>query len=729
MRRGFSLLELLMAVAILATVTAMAMGGWLRFAHKANHANTQAALDNDVRRVIERFRFEMRNTARETIIFYPEGREPYEAVGFALPSDADGDGFMDMDGSNLLWRQTAVYHVWTHTPHQMRRTLFSNRNQDATYGERYAQVAAVVSSGTGDGACLAGESASTRVLFENLFTGRLWHATSSYDGYAPDANTRERISFGSLPLGPGEHTINFTITDKNPNATDRKLRMDRVSASVTGWPFEAERLATGGIEGAAPAFVGQGLASAAYGLVAPTANDGDRLSVTVHNDAIEVCVFIGEGRNVAFSNTVVRFDAASTPQGFSRGVSVAKLDGQFGPDRNWSCAEQTSHFRNDYFFPTNCLVRIPVMADRDRLASGEPVSYGLRKDGYGPVFRLYKSLYNGGLQVLNPSFAILAPANIPADFNSNLTPSLDPLELVPLSFWQGGVQKSGWAACDRQAYLELRPESLVSIPMGSTLMLQFQVTVATLNSDRFTRFDMKRTDRPGVLLPGCWYVPAETTNLLGTADWQSVPGLVKGDFVPTLEFMAVNYADAGHYVSHVYDTKSEEPKTFSWAADVPSGATLAMYARAGDALTADGFGIADALDWERVQPAVDQAGFAENTGRYVQFRALFTAQPARDYPTVGNAGIGGAGPYRSNTPRLRYARFTWDGAEKYVDVAAELLKSPDCGIFKVDIDGRELVQGVTMEIDIFKDVRTQGGGMLRLRSAMTAEVEPRNSRK
>ncbi len=78
------------------------------------------------------------------------------------------------------------------------------------------------------------------------------------------------------------------------------------------------------------------------------------------------------------------------------------------------------------------------------------------------------------------------------------------------------------------------------------------------------------------------------------------------------------------------------------------------------------------------------------------------------------------------TPRLRQARFVWDGEERYVDVAADLLKSPDCGIFKVDVDGRELIQGVTMEIEIFKDVRTEGGRKTRLRSAMTAEVDPRN---
>jgi len=78
---------------------------------------------------------------------------------------------------------------------------------------------------------------------------------------------------------------------------------------------------------------------------------------------------------------------------------------------------------------------------------------------------------------------------------------------------------------------------------------------------------------------------------------------------------------------------------------------------------------------------------------------------------------------------VRRVCFNWPGEEKYVDVSATVLKGPDCGIFAVDVDGRELVQGVTMEIEIFKDIRTQTGRRERVRSAMMAEVEPRNSGK
>ena len=733
MRKGFTLLETVFAVAVFGLVISMTMGSWLLFMHKSNRVNTQAGLDMDVRRVIERFRAEMRGTARETIIFYPADQEPYQAVGFAMAgSGTNGLVEMTVDGSNILWRQSVVYHVWNQSPHQMRRTVFSNRKLDASYANRYGQIASVVIAGKGDGACLVGESAQTVVMFENLFTGKLWHAEADFDGYAPAANTRERINLGSLPLGPGSHTVSFTVKGKNPASSGYALRLDRLTAGVSGWPLEAELRTASGV-GAAPYIVGQGLAGAAYGLSASSAAVGDTLSVTVLNDAIEECVFIGEGRNVAFSNTVVRFDADCQPSGFPEGVYVAKLDGQFGSTKNWSCAQQTDYYRNTYYPPTNSLIRIPVMADPTRTIDGEPVRYGLKKEGYGPVFQLYKSTNNGGLDLQNPAFAVIDPTELPV-YNSDLQPKIEPTALIPLEFWQDGVKKADWAACAKLKTLELRPSHLVRIPMGSTLMLQFRVTVVTYgeddeHGDRFTRFDMTRFDANG-RLPGCWVVPGGNTNLLGAANWAGVSGLVRRDFVPTLENIAVNFSDLGDYISHVFDTCSAAgaAKSFEWDADIPSGASLTMYARSGNMLTEDGFGIADAPAWENVAAASSGDGFSGNTGRYVQFRAAFTAQPASQYP--GGGGLGSAGPYRSATPKLRRARFAWDGEEKYVDVTADLLKSPDCGIFEVKVDNKPLVRGVTMEMEIFKDVLTQGGvKMERLRSAMTAEVEPRNSGK
>jgi|GEM_PF-1352078 len=738
MRKGFTLLETVFAVAIFGLVVGLTMGSWLLFMYKSNRVNTQASLDMDVRRLIERFRYDVRETARETIVFYPEKQEPYQAVSFAAPgSGTNGMVEMTADGSNILWRQTVVYHVYDRSPHQMRRTVFSNRNNSASYADRYDQISKVVATGSGESACLSGESAVTQVMFENLFTGRLWHAEAEFDGYAAVPNTIEKVTCGSLSLGPGSHTVTFTSEGKNASSSGYALRLDRLSASVSGWPMEAEYRATSG-SACAPYFVGQGLAGAAYGLLAGTSAQDDSVSVTMLNDAIEESVFVGENRNVSFSNTVVRFDATNPPTGFESGVYVAKLDGQFGTEKNWAAGDQTSSTRDDYcfsdgkyiqyYYPTNCTVRIPIMADPNLNANGEPVLYGLKKTGYGPVFRLYKSSGNGELVLSNPSFVVLDSSDVP-DKNSNLQPKISVASLIPLRFWQNGVQMSDWSSCTKMSYLELRPATAVQVPLGSTLILQFQVTVTAYGADRFTRFPMNRYDSSG-RLPGCWVVRGGGSSLLSVDNWNSDPRLVTEYVLPTVEGMTVGYADGGDYISHPYDTSSSagKAKTISWDADVPSGASLTLYARTGDTLTDDGFGISDASDWQNVASAINGSQISSGTGRYVQFRALFAAQPASQYPGLG--GVGSAGPYRSATPRLRRVLLSWDGEEKDVDIAATLLKGPDCGRFSVKVDDKPLVRGVTMEIEIFKDVTTQGGVQKeRLRSAMTAEVEPRNSGK
>ncbi len=715
-REGFTLLETVFAVSVFALVIGTAMGSWLLFMYKSNRVNTQASLDMDVRMVIERFRSEMRNTARETIIFYPENVTPYQAVGFALPSDSDGDGLMDTDatGSNILWRQTVVYHVWTGSPYQMRRTVFANRNKDATYAARYGQVASVVSGGNGAGSCLAGESPTTSVLFQNLFTGKLWHAEATFDGYAAD-DTREKVTFGSLPLGPGTHTVNFTVAGKNPASTGREIHLDQISAGVADWPLEAELRTVAGVS-AAPYFVGQGLAGAAYGLDAAAAADGAKLAVTVYNDAIEESTFIGEGRNVSFSNTVVRFDTAYKPTGFDAGVYAAKLDGQF--KTAWWGYEQAYNQNSGgrdalgtdiRYFCTNCVIRIPVR--------GEFV----REGGFGPVFRMYRSAYNYGLQILNPAYA---PTATPG------SPDVDPAKFVRLAFYQNGVKKASWAVCAAGG-VDLRPETDTLVPMeaGQSFIFSFQCTVLDFNKDSIRAFEID-----DAATWGCWLIKGGTATTAMQAQWSTLPGIeyVREDgqrCLPGLVCLTANFADGGEYVSHVYDTHNEKgaAKSFAWDADVPAGSGLTMYARAGNALTDDGFGIADATAWENVAAAANGSPFSGNTGRFVQFRAAFTAQPKSLYPSESGSTSGG--PYRSATPKIRRALFTWDGEEKYIDVTADLLKGPACGIFHVDVDGKPLIRGVTMEIEIFKDIRTQGGVNARLRSAMTAEVEPRNSGK
>ena len=707
MRKGFTLLETVMATSLMALIVVAAMGSWILFLHKSNRVNNQSMLDVDARMVVERFRAEMRNAARETIIFFPENSEPYQAIGFALAEDTDNDGLMDMDaqGSNILWRQTVVYHVWDQDdPPQMRRTLFSNRNNDAGYEAHYNQIASVYSTGSGTGASLSGERAKTSIMFENLFSGKLWHAESVFDGYAPKPNTSDREVFGSLSLGPGEHTLDLTIAGQHPQATGHNIKLDQLSVGVSGWPLEAERRVTSSAN-AIPLFIGPNQAGAAYGLNSIMSGIDDNISINLYNDAIEEAEFIGKGRNVSMSNTVVRFDKEFPPSGFEQGAYVTKLDGQFAT--MWQGGIQSGDGeRSEYYYPTNCTIRIPIMAP------------WVVADGYGPVFRLYKSLHNGNLAILNPVFAVVPT---PEDINQVPSVDIDPGDQIPLEFYQNGTKKASWISCANQSYVELRPEESIKTEEQSTLMLTFQIKISNYKDDRLTVFDMKH---PGI--PGCWVIAGGDASTIHQADWSSDSRIIETNKLPTLEVIAVNYADSGAYISHVYDTRSNANafKTIEWEADVPSGAELKMYARSGDWLSNDGFDIADATTWEALNPVANGGGMG--SGRYLQFRAEMQAQPFSQLPEMTGTMNG---PYRCDTPRLHHVLIKWDGETKYVDIMANLLKSPECGMFKVEMNGKPLIRGVRMEIEIFKDIRTMGGQTERIRSSMMAEVEPRNTKK
>jgi len=728
---GLTLLELTFSLGIFALVVGMAMTSWTLFMQKSRIVNEQAMLDIDVRRVIERFRAEISNTSRDTLIFYPVNSSPYQAISFALPRDLDGDGLMDMapGGTNLLWRDTVIYHVWNQSPHQMRRTVFHNRATNVTYNARYAQIDRVVQTGNGNQACLLNETCETMILFENLFTGKLWHAEAQFDAYAPVANTRERITYGTVPIAPGEQRIRFTAVGTNPQSTGaRRLTIDRLTATHSGWPIEAEYL----VDTEIPAYIEQGLASAAYAYKSPTCAEGEGFDLLVNNDTIEECIFIGEGRNVAISNTLVHFDTTIPSTRLTAGQYCVKLEGQF--TNAWSATEQAGSSSQYYTFSTNpvILVRIPILSDTILNASGNPSAYGIRGDGFGPVFRIREeaSSYLPSCRIGAASFAIIKPTDLP--LNSPTVASSN--DFIPLDVWEDGSLVAAFptyspspnAYADR--IFELRPASLVAIPAGSTLLLQFAIRRAKTyvpNSWNIglTFFNVTRS------IPGCWIYPTENTNALALTTWSSLPTVSHHAMIPVVETLVLNYAEQGDYISHVYDTKDTQShaKTFTWEAYIPSGAALAMYARSGNYLSSDGFAITDASDWENVAQAVSGLSFSGNTGRFVQFRARFTAQRATEPP--GHGGLGTTGPYSSNTPRLQRAWFQYDGEARYADISADILKGPDGPIYSVKVNDQTLVRGVTMEIEIFKDVRGIGGVPLRLRSAMTAEIDPRNSGK
>jgi hypothetical protein len=122
--------------------------------------------------------------------------------------------------------------------------------------------------------------------------------------------------------------------------------------------------------------------------------------------------------------------------------------------------------------------------------------------------------------------------------------------------------------------------------------------------------------------------------------------------------------------------------------------------------------MAGAPDWTnatilaRTTPGAINPG----AGRFVQFKADLTSDS------------GGA-----VTPRLKDVTIRWTGPEKIVDVGIVATKGPDYGVFNVKVDGKSLVSGLEVELQIFKDARGFRGETKRMTSSLKAEVDPRNS--
>jgi hypothetical protein len=120
--------------------------------------------------------------------------------------------------------------------------------------------------------------------------------------------------------------------------------------------------------------------------------------------------------------------------------------------------------------------------------------------------------------------------------------------------------------------------------------------------------------------------------------------------------------------------------------------------------------LSDALDWAAVSPIGTDLPQPVLLQRYVQFRAVLTADSDA-----------------SHSPVLRDVTLRWPGPTRIVDIAATLTTGPNKGIYEVRIDGAPLIKAVTGFIEVYRDVRSQGGKMRRLTAVASEELQPRNN--
>ena len=145
---GYSAVEMVIALAITTLVVASATSGWLYCVRGERMNSTQTELDIAVRNSMENLKHDLRLSSLDKMFFYPPGPGPYPAISFPMAADTNNDGLVEMDatGTNILWASTVIYHVWTGTPNELRKTVFYPRDNTLTPAQCQAQLGSVVTN-------------------------------------------------------------------------------------------------------------------------------------------------------------------------------------------------------------------------------------------------------------------------------------------------------------------------------------------------------------------------------------------------------------------------------------------------------------------------------------------------------------------------------------------------------------------------------------------------------
>ena len=680
-RRGHTLVEMVVATAILVVAVALAMRGLLYVMVETNMAAKQSELDIEVQVSMEKLKSHLRLTSLDKVLTYPPGAGPYTAMSFPSARDDDGDGAVDLDAEgNIDWDETLVYHVWPSAPHQLRLTIFDPRDSSLSVTGRQEQMESVVLNGHGNDTH-NGENATTRVVFENLFDWTISPRGARFDAYASNLCRAASVPLGSCILESGAHDFKFEVIGINPASSGRKISLDSFVVSPCAAWREAERQLPVADEDGATAisqYMAGGSWDGNYHLYFPSDSNANYVTLSLENDRWEESNFGGTG--VQKDNTTVEFDQTlATPE------YVVKLEGL---DVNWDASRQTAATNNS---PSEddeikgCAVR--VMLRGDEMENGAWLQYdggqcrvNFRGGGeWDKKLRILKAYIGECASTTNASMDVAPGTQCSLTFGG-----ADAVEIA------GG--SSRWT-------------DLANFPIDrdKTYLVSFLIRNSPTDGTCW-RWDETQSSNA----VNGYIIPASSDP--GTADLAAETWSSRGDVIPTnrvhaVQYLFTTYPTNGTFISQILDTGMDAPlyTDINWH-DQLNGGTITLKVRSGT--TND---LSDAPAWTNVSAIAFPGVINPGDKRYIQFLAELR-------PHSGGLA----------TPVLKDVIIRWPGPERLVDVFASVTKGPDYGVFELTVDGEPLKTGVVIDLDIFDDVRTHKGTQ-RLRSRLVSEIAPRNS--
>lgn len=755
--QGFTLVEVLFAAVISAMVIGAILGTWV-FTYNTWTVETERTNARiELVQALETIRNDLRLSSLTYITFYPANTEPYSAISLPV-AERDANGFFAMNSNDEIdWDQTVIYHLVAGAggTSTLRRTVFDPRDNTKTDVERYAQLAAVVSAGTGGG----GSTTDTEFL-KNVETFDISSLAPVMDFYY-DSSTPVRegkVVFGWVKLAAGDHEIRMEITGKNSSSSGYGLGLDNIIIEPSGSEREAEYYDSS-FAPVGMLTVSGGTAARVHGtewgnenyLEFDATGVGSYIEIEDYYDLWRESSF----SQVALDNTGLEGEEVRAtlglPQAFDSPAHAADPE-----DIKWFAYQQTgdtAQAGTDGYVnsadPTEApaqAVVVRVLLKHDDIDLDPTATTG----GVNLVRIKFNAATTGELRIERAYITRMdMVSGTGYDGLVNLVPgglSIDEYHLHQQLFFKdisdidGDSDATevieqlviGSALTEREAWSEWTAFPVIVEDGG--VEVDYLVTFLVLDPAK----------------SACTYWDGSSTNVYcfqgdyttdfpyaeGTPDWT---GAYTTTIYPADQIFAVSEMDTwcktGSVESQIFDTTLSSPgyNQISWSENTPAGTAVSAKARSDSDVY-----LAGAADWSTIA-----ASTINGTGRYLQFLAALSTEPFWDsgastlsyanyitqqlstglpYAFPADSGV----PYVTDlvAPWIDDVEIDWPGTERICTITGYVAKKNDYGQAKVTVDGVDLVKILSVHV---RTNKTSHGRVIAEDNYV--EIEPRNTGK
>lgn len=664
---GFTLAEALLAAAMGAIFLVSAVSTWTYSTKTWKEESVRSELRYNVEKSLEEIKNDLRLTDGSKILFYPAGDTTYTAV--SLPREyVNVNGLYDISGG-ITWSETVIYHVYEN---ELLRTLVDYNSSAAT---RQAQLDEAATTGTVTG----GE---TSVMFSaDSAAVTLTPTNPEYDGYASSLEESSSISFGTIQLTPGNHTLRFEITGKNNDSSGYKIGLDSIALNPSGCEREAEALTVSNDSGGAntiedmSSFSAEGLWGGNHQLEYQSSGIGDFIEFQVYNDAwLE-------------SNFADMTHTYTEVTGTDPVLTVASRENQ-GLSPNWRADVQTAATEAD------------DPSSLEGLSVRNVVNGSLFTRPASMVRFKFRAASNGNL-VINSAYVGLRDPG-----TENFSGSATQLYFGNAAVAPGGSDGVGATGSTGNPNISIAPDYYVwsnwvefpiTIPSADDYLVSFSVDGAAGNgADLYWE--------PGGGSDNSYVVSGDRASDADT--WIPSPPDPGYDSHTAIHAVAEMQSWYGTSTaeSQVYDTKMSAPVYGDVSWDNNGSGSYLIKVR-----SSDDSEMAGASAWTSLSgnsssgTAISGAG----NGRYVQFQAALTAEsPFTTYPQMDDVEI------------------AWPGQTTLVEIVSNITKRPNYGKFSVTVDGQDVVNALQLDLDASKTFQGKVESI-----SISTESKPKNTGK